>query len=194
MSTPGYPDPISAIDAVVACLAMPSNFVIHRGSLGSGETIPCCAKPCNDDGSGGGCGGGVLRIETGQTTTKDGLPVSMIMSGKCAQPLVQEIVVNYRECFPSNLGKAATPTPQLTAAGLSIVMSWWDALQRLWSCGTATQQRIRFKNRQDSEPAGQCAGWTMWLECDIINCLPTPVQPGAQVIGLPTAGLGVAPV
>lgn len=193
MSTPGYPDPIAALDAVQACLAMPSNFVVHRGSLGSGVTIPCCAKPCSDDNN-EGCGSGVLRIETGQTTAKDGLPVAMIMTGKCAQPLVQEIVINYRECFPSNLGKSATPTNVLTAAGLSVVMSWWDALQRLWACGSHTQQRIRFKNRQDSEPEGQCAGWTMWLECDIINCLPTPVEVGAQVIPMGMAGETNSPI
>jgi hypothetical protein len=188
MATVGYPDPISAIDAVVACLRIP-NFVVHTGSLNSGLTIPCCASGCQGD-----CPHGVLRVETGDTTPKDGLPVAMIMSGKCAAPLVQEIVVNYRECFPSNLGKAATPTAELTAAGLSVVMSWWAALQRLWACGTPTQQRLRFVRRSDSEPLGQCAGWTLVLECDLVNCLPTPVVAGGLSITVPPADLGVAPV
>jgi hypothetical protein len=135
----------------------------------------------------------VLRVETGQTTPKDADVAAMIMTGRCAHPLVQEIVVNYRECFPSNLGKQATPTPDLTAAGMSIVMSWWDAFQRLWACGTPTQQRLRFLDRNDSIPEGQCSGWTMRLECDLINCLPTPVEAGAQSLSIPPADMGVAP-
>jgi len=186
MATVGYPDPITALNAVVTCLAMPSNVVVHTGSLDSGLTIPCCASGCEGD----GCAHGVLRVETGQTRPKE-LSAAMIMSGKCAAPLVQEIVINYRECFPSNIGKQATPTEQLTAAGMSIVMSWWDALLRIWACGTPTQQRLRFVNRMDSPPEGQCAGWTLYLECDLVNCLPTPVvagQPEAQIITIGQAG------
>lgn len=180
-SGPGFPDPITALNAVVACLNMPANFVVHTGSFGSGETIPCCAQPCDGD----GCQGGVLRIETGMTTPKLSTPTAMIMTGRCAQPLVQQIIITYRECFPSNLGKQATETHRLTAAGVSIVMSWWDALNRLWSCNTQAQQLLRFVSREDSSPLGQCAGWTMTLECDLINCIPAPVEGGAQVIAMP---------
>jgi hypothetical protein len=178
----GFPDPVTALNAIVTCLAMPSNVVVHTGSLDSGLTIPCCIQPCNS----GDCGGGVLRVETGMTTPKLGVPTAMIITGKCAQPLTQEIVINYRECFPSNLGKTATPVDQLTAAGLSIVISWWEAINRIWNCSTKHQQRFRFVNRMDSPPEGNCAGWTLTLECDIVACNnPTP-----QTLSIPPVDLG----
>lgn len=186
MATPGYPDPITALNAVVACLNMPANVVVHTGSLGSGETIPCCAQGCEGD----GCSGGVLRVETGQTTPApaDGSTApAMIISGRCMAPLRQEIVVNYRECFPSNLGKAATPTTRLTANGLSVVMSWWEALQRIWVCNSTDQQRIRFLNRVDSEPAGQCAGWTLYLEVTLASCA-APIGRGTITAPIGQAG------
>lgn len=187
-SPPGFPDPISALDAIVACLAMPSNVVVHRGSFGSGDTIPCCAENCGDD-----CASGVLQIETGQTTAAPVEPAqnlpSMIMTGKCAAPLRQEIILTYRQCFPSNLGKQATPTDRLTAAGISVIMSWWDVLLRIWTCSTRQQQLFRFINRNDTIPEGQCAGWRLYLECTLINCNPTPVVGTNTML---TVGVGQA--
>lgn len=193
MSTPGFSDPVAALNALVACVNMPSNVVVHTGSLGSGDTIPCCAVGCGEN-----CASGVLQIETGQTTSVPKEPTTnlppMIIVGKCASPLRQEIILTYRQCFPSNTGKLATPTADLTAAGISVVMSWWDVLLRIWGCSTRQQQLFRFVNRNDTIPEGQCAGWRMYLECDLINCNPTPVVSGGQTVGIGMAGESNTPI
>lgn len=153
-----FANPTEAIDALITCFDVdPRNVVVHRGSLGSGETLPCCDKP-----------GGLLRVETGPTMPPDGTPRPLSRRGNCVD-MVQEIVVNYRCCFQSNTGKTAETQSSLTAQGMTVLASWWELFSKLSLC-SPSNQNFDFVERIDSEPEGGCAGWTARFEVDISHC------------------------
>jgi len=153
-----FANPTEAIDALITCFDVNSRHVeVHRGSLGSGATLPCCATP-----------GGLLRVETGETFPPDRTPRPLTRRGNCVD-MVQEIVVNYRCCFTSNTGKTAESSASLTAQGLNVILSWWELFSKVSLC-SPQNQNFRFVNRVDVEPEGGCAGWTAYFEVDISHC------------------------
>lgn len=149
---------------IAGCIAPPAGTRIHFGTLGSGETIPCCPTVEGD--------GPLLRVETSRTRPIDG-PAPMMRQGKCALYTL-EVEVNYRQCFVTNTGKVALTAEKLSEMGGKMMLTWIQALDNLFCCRSVTNvfqgQRIRYAGHDDVPPDGGCAGWTMRFECDIVDC------------------------
>lgn len=153
----GYESPTAALAAIVECLDAVCSR-IHVGSLGSGETLPCCP----------GC---LLRVETAGIRVQDGRARSVVNMQRC-NALILDVVINYRECFKTmnDRGKSFS-VETMTAAGTALVNSWWAALQKLVCC-SPLNQNLRFIGVQDVSADGVCAGWTMTVEVDVSMCEP----------------------
>lgn len=153
----GYASPTAALAAIVECLDSVCDR-IHVGTLGSGETLPCCP----------GC---LLRVETAGIRVHDGRARSMVYMQRCNE-LILDVVINYRECFKTMNDRGRTlGVDALTLTGTALINSWWSTMQKL-ACCAPLNQMIRFIGVQDSPPDGQCAGWTMTVEVDVSMCDP----------------------
>jgi hypothetical protein len=156
----GYDSPTAALAAIVDCLAVFSTApadLVHVGSLGSGETLPCCP-------------GTLIRVETAGLRVPDGLPRALIIVGNC-KPLILDVVINYRQCFKvfSDRGAGARKVEDLTADGTALLLTWWNVLVKM-ACCAPLNQFVRFVSILDQPPAGNCAGWTMAIEVDVSLC------------------------
>lgn len=152
----GFESPTTALAAIVECLSLLCDR-IHVGSLGTGETLACCP----------GC---LLRVESAGLRVPDGLARSLINMKRC-NPLILDVVINYRECFQSFSadGKNSRTVTQLTEDGTALLLTWWNALRTLVCCD-GLNQVVRFTSIADVAPEGNCAGWTMALEVDVSMC------------------------
>lgn len=168
MAVKGFASTAAALARVVDCI-LPicdpaedgTEPIVHTGSGGSGETIDCCAGPC------------VLRVEDTNTFPAGG---EVTLSQKCIQ-LTVDVDVIYSQCFRSNTkGGKARPPADLTADGLELTISGYEALERL-KCCTPWNQWIRFVSLTENPPMGNCAGWTLRLNVDVRFC--GPCTPGS---------------
>lgn len=173
----GYDSPTAALAAIVECLDGLCDRV-HVGSLGSGETLPCCPT----------C---LLRVETAGLRVADGLPRALSIAAQNCKPLILDVVINYRECFQvMGASGKSRPITAMTADATALVMSWWEALKTL-ACCKPLSQFCRFSSIADSAPEGGCAGWTMQLEVDVSMCGCATINPSAGLASPGTVGLGV---
>lgn len=161
----GFPSPTAALAQIVECLApICGNPRIHTGAFGTGRTLSCCAP-----GEQPSC---LLRVEDAGIRG-DGGPLGV----QGCDELMMDVVVTYSECFMSQTVSGKTRTAaDLTADGLDLVVSAWEAIGRIACCvgahGQPWNSVIRFSGVNHTPPEAGCAGWVLRLEVDLVMCGP----------------------
>lgn len=152
----GFASPIDALNQIVTCLGEwpVEGTIIHTGSAGSGLGIDCCPA--------------LLRVESESVRPTTEL-TSFQNLGKGCKPVAMEVVVSYLECWVAqNDTPQGRPAEDYKVMGNNVIISWWQALERL-ACCSPWNTIIRFVEERDLNPDG-CVGWSIRLEVDVSFC------------------------